>query len=265
MLERGPYTLVIGPSPVETACLSTKKFQFHLRLYIETMALLNVGTVMGLWIALTTGICLLFLPYEFSITGNFTVLGLLIFNNLNILIAICEICLGLNIMFIKEDYISLRETYKGKEWKGCLAYLTMPLTTSQIFDPRTWSKMWSAYALYDISYQNHESFGFFIDFGNGMSTIPPCVLINAAIMFPHKVSPLLVGCVGLATYWQITYGTLVYLLSFFFNRRWEGKPMVSVLAFVGFSNSIWIAAPALGIYACVCILRDGDMSVFSAS
>eukprot|EP00568_Trieres_chinensis_P001656 CAMPEP_0183301352 /NCGR_PEP_ID=MMETSP0160_2-20130417/7500_1 /TAXON_ID=2839 ORGANISM="Odontella Sinensis, Strain Grunow 1884" /NCGR_SAMPLE_ID=MMETSP0160_2 /ASSEMBLY_ACC=CAM_ASM_000250 /LENGTH=165 /DNA_ID=CAMNT_0025463953 /DNA_START=141 /DNA_END=635 /DNA_ORIENTATION=- len=165
------------------------------------MGVLNVGTAIGLWMALTTGLSMYFLPYRNVITGNLVVTNLLIFNNLNILISICEVCLGLNIAFIKEDYQKLRETYKGKEAKACVAYLTMPLTVAQVFDPKTWSKMWSTYALYDPSYQNHESFGFFIDFGNGMSTVLPCVLINAAMVLPDMVSPLLVGCVGLAVYW----------------------------------------------------------------
>uniref|UniRef100_A0A7S2ENY4 Uncharacterized protein n=1 Tax=Trieres chinensis TaxID=1514140 RepID=A0A7S2ENY4_TRICV len=227
------------------------------------MGVLNVGTAIGLWMALTTGLSMYFLPYRNVITGNLVVTNLLIFNNLNILISICEVCLGLNIAFIKEDYQKLRETYKGKEAKACVAYLTMPLTVAQVFDPKTWSKMWSTYALYDPSYQNHESFGFFIDFGNGMSTVLPCVLINAAMVLPDMVSPLLVGCVGLAVYWQIMYGAIIYILSFLFNRRWEGKRILEVATFVLVINSLWIVFPLIGMYACVCILRDGDLKVFS--
>jgi len=122
-----------------------------------------------------------------------------------------------------------------------------------------WSKMWSTYALYDPSYQNYESFGFFIDFGNGLSTIPPSLLVNAAMVLPKTLSPLLVG---LAMYWQVMYGTFIYILSFVFNRRYEGKSLTEVCLFVGVSNGIWVVFPLVGIYSCVVILRDMNLDVF---
>ncbi len=143
-----------------------------------------------------------------------------------------------------------------------MAYLTMPLTVRQLFDTKTWAKMWSTYALYDPSYQNHESFGFFIDFGNGLSTIPPSLLMNIATVKPDTVSPLWVGCIGLAMYWQVMYGAIVYVGTFLFNKRHEGKSLLEVSLFVGFSNSLWMVFPPIGMYACFCMLRDGDMSVF---
>lgn len=140
----------------------------------------------------------------------------------------------------------------------------MPLTIRQLFDKRTWAKMWSTYALYDPSYQNHESFGFFIDFGNGLSTIAPCLLMNVAIVRGDLVSPLWAGCIGLAMYWQVMYGTYVYVLSFVFNKRHKAgnKSLLEVCLFVGVSNSLWIVFPVGGIYACFCMLRDGNMDVF---
>lgn len=221
------------------------------------MALLSIISAICLWLVATTGGALLLLPVNSS---NWLVVALLFFNNLNILIAMCEIALGVHIMFIKDDYKKLKETYKGREMDACIAYLTMPLPN--VFDSKAWSKMWSTYSLYDPSYQNHESFGFFIDFGNGLSTIPPCLLWNYAMAFPTKVSPLLVGCIGIASYWQVMYGTIVYVLSYCFNKRYQGRNLGEVLGFVGFSNSLWFFFPIIGIYASVCILRDGDMSIF---
>ena len=168
----------------------------------------------------------------------------------------------MHILLIQEDYKKLRAKYTGNEWACCIEFLLKPLTLSQLFDGKVWSKMWSTYALYDPSYQNYESFGFFIDFGNGLSTIPPSILMNLAIVMPEKLSPLLVGCVGLAMYWQVMYGTIIYVLSFMFNRRYEGKSTLEVSLFVGISNSLWFFFPIAGIYSCVCILRDGNTSVF---
>jgi hypothetical protein len=221
------------------------------------MPQLNILTAICLWLAVTTGGCLLALPIDRACS---IAVSMLFFNNLNILIAICELILGFRIMLIKKDFKKLKEQYKGREKDGALAFLFLPLPN--VFDSAKWSKMWSTYSLYDPSYQNHESFGFFIDFGNGMSTIPPCLLWNYAMAYPERVSPVLVGCVGIASYWQVLYGTIIYLFSYCFNRRYVGRPMVEVLSFVGFSNSLWFFFPIIGIYASVCILRDGNFSVF---
>lgn len=221
------------------------------------MPQLNIISAICLWLIVTTGGAVLILPIDYYCG---IALSMLFFNNLNILISICELILGFRIMLIKEDYKKLKEKYTGREKEAGLAFLWMPLPN--VFHSASWSKMWSTYSLYDPSYQNHESFGFFIDFGNGMSTIPPCLLWNYAIAYPDKVSPLLVGCVGIASYWQVMYGTMVYLLSYCFNRRYVGRSMIEVLSFVGFTNSLWFFFPIVGIYASVCMLRDGDCTVF---
>ena len=239
------------------------------------MALLNVASVIAIYLIASTYAFLTLLPAntpKASISP--LTLSLLFFNNLNIFIALCEIVLGLHILTIKEDYKQLYAKYaangKGNEWSACVKFSTMPVPITQLFSGKyIWSKMWSTYSLYDPSYQNHESFGFFIDFGNGLSTIPPSVLMNLAMVLDTTkygstllLSPLFVGCVGLAMYWQVMYGTIIYALSFMFNRRYKGKSTLEVSLFVGTANGLWFFFPIAGIYACVCILRDGNMSVF---
>jgi hypothetical protein len=227
---------------------------------------INVGGAIALWVVITTFLFLSQLPPPRSSSSSnpptMLVPCLLFFNNLNVFIAICEICLGMNIEYIQREYAMLRETHKGKEWDACIAYLTMPLSIHQVFDYKVWCKMWSTYSLYDPSYQNRESFGFFVDFGNGMSTIPPSLLVNVAMIRPDAASHLWVGCVGLAMYWQVMYGTIIYLLSYVYNRRYVGRSIFEVCLFVGFTNGIWLIFPPVGIYACVCMLRDGNMDVF---
>lgn len=202
------------------------------------MALLTVATVILAWLVATTGTCFYFLPDTLRLNG--WILSLLFFNNLNIFIAICEIILGYHISFVQEHYKGLLQSKKRghlrSDWDACVAFLTMPLTLSEVFQGRTWAQMWSTYALYDPSYQNHESFGFFIDVGNGYSTIPPSCLLNVAICRPNAVSNLLVGTIGIASYWQILYGTIIYFFSFLFNRRYQGKGVVEISLFVGLSN-----------------------------
>jgi hypothetical protein len=228
---------------------------------------LHVVSAIALWLVLWTGVSIFWMRQRNNDTSNIRfglVISLLFFNNLNILIALCEIALGKHIALIKSDFQKMKQQYapKNEEMDAALAFLFMPLPWDRLFDGKLWSRMWSTYALYDPSYQNDESFGFFIDVGNGWSTIPPCVLMNAAIAMPQRSSPLLVGCICLASYWQILYGTIIYFLSFIWNKRWQGKKLGQVMAFVGISNGIWFFFPLAGIYACVSILDTKDFSVF---
>jgi hypothetical protein len=142
----------------------------------------------------------------------------------------------------------------------------MPLSLSTLFDGEKWAIMWSTYSLWDPSYQNQESFGFFIDVGNGWSTIPPCLLWNAAILVPQQLlqrseyAYLWVGVIGCCSYWQVLYGTIIYFLSFIFNKRYEGMPLAEVAGFVGFANGIWFFFPIAALYAATIILRDQDLA-----
>lgn len=223
---------------------------------------LNILSAIALWIAVTTFPPLLHVDKIPNAIG----LSTLFFNNLNIIIAFCEIALGNHIQFIKKDYLERKKLYEGKEWQAAFAYLGMPLSLSTLFSGQKWAIMWSTYSLWDPSYQNQESFGFFIDVGNGWSTIPTCVLWNAAILFPDWVqaswrySWLLVGILGCASYWQVMYGAIIYFLSFFFNKRYEGRPLAEVLGFVGVANGIWIIFPIWALYAAVVIVRDQDLT-----
>jgi hypothetical protein len=250
------------------------------------MPQLNILSVIALWLFVSCGSTLYWILHHqqqttttsnISDTPNITtirfslVISLLFFNYLNILIALCEIALGRHIMLIKSDYQKLKQEYGSQrqhqqsnknEITAAFNYLLMPLPWSRVLDGKLWCRMWSTYSLYDPSYQDDASFGFFIDVGNGWSTIPPGLLMNAAMALPRHCSPLLVGCVGLCSYWQIMYGTILYFLSFCWNQRYQGKKLVEVVGFVGVSNGIWLFFPIVGMYACVSILDTKDFSVF---
>jgi hypothetical protein len=215
-----------------------------------------------MWLAVTT-----LLPLKFTETVPNTLgLSLLFFNNLNILIACCEIVLGKHVNFIQQDFRRLQKQYRAgnKEYMAGFAFLLYPLTLRTLFDGPTWAQMWSTYSLWDPSYSNPESFGFFIDVGNGWSTILPCLLWDVAIMCPQWIHSMemdtLVGFVGACSYWQVLYGTIIYLLSFLWNRRYVGKPLAEVLGFVGFANGIWFVFPIAALCAAYQILVNKDCS-----
>lgn len=83
--------------------------------------------------------------------------------------------------------------------------------------------------------------------------------------YPDNYSPLLVGCVGIASYWQVCYGTIIYLLSYMWNKRYLGKTAVENIGLVAVANMIWFWFPLIGIYASVRMLGEGDLGVFRSS
>ena len=216
------------------------------------------------------------------ILPSISILGwsIMFFNNLNVLIAFCEIALGNQIEFIQSDYQNLlkeyRDTKTGKpkkaEYLAGFSYLNTPLSLRDVYDGgQKWSRMWSKYSLWDPSYSNPESFGFFIDVGNGWSTILPCLMWNFAILFPRYFAPngndgtavVLLGFIGACSYWQILYGTIIYLLSFMWNKRYLNKPLVEILGFVGFANGIWFFFPIACLWASYKLLLSRDpQSIF---
>lgn len=242
---------------------------------------LTILSAFGVWLGFTTVVVpALVERFYYESTAPLppiNILGwsILFFNNLNLLIAFCEIALGNHIGYIQSHYQSLLKEYRdettGKpkkpEFEAGFAYLTMPLSLKDVYDGgQKWSQMWSTYSLWDPSYSNPESFGFFIDVGNGWSTIPPCVLWNFAIVCPGYFLPsngdasavVLLGFLGACSYWQVLYGTIIYFLSFLWNKRYKNKPLVEVLGFVGFANGIWFFFPIACLWACYKLLLTRD-------
>mmetsp|Transcript_11688 Transcript_11688/g.21565 ORF Transcript_11688/g.21565 Transcript_11688/m.21565 type:complete len:268 (+) Transcript_11688:91-894(+) len=232
---------------------------------------LNITTAIALWLVVTTVFPVYYRATQTMQTTRMTWLGisLLGFNNLNILIAVCEIGLGKYITNIQDHYRHLQKTYKQEDrWQAAISYLTLPLSLRTLFDLSVWCQMWSTYSLWDPSYSNRESFGFFIDVGNGYSTILPCILWDFVILFPNSLFQndnrnnrpytVLVGMIGACMYWQVLYGTIIYFLSFVFNKRYVGKPVLEISAFVGFTNGIWFVFPILGLYASYQLLVQGN-------
>lgn len=62
--------------------------------------------------------------------------------------------------------------------------------------------MWSTYSLYDPSYSNRESFGFFIDVGNGWTTLLPSALFMWGITY-RLLDARLLGLMGCLMFYQV--------------------------------------------------------------
>lgn len=192
------------------------------------------------------------------------VVGLFFFCFLNGLISLWEIALGQNIDYIKTLYIEMKEKYKGRYLDACTDFFNYPLNTKEeLLSGKYWSRVWATYSLYDPSYQNPESFGFFIDVGNGWSTILPSIVFTLAITYPLPfVTPVGLGIVCLCKFYQEFYGCVIYFVSYLWNKRYVNVPLNEVLGFVGISNGLWISFPLLGVYACIRLILDQNFQIF---
>ena len=138
----------------------------------------------------------------------------------------------------------------------------MPCSVSNIFSSKYWSRVWSTYSLYDPSYANKESYGFFIDVGNGWSTLVPSFLYMIGVSV-HTIMPArALGILGVVKFYQEFYGTILYFLSYIFNGRYKGKTTFEVMLFVGLSNGLWFFFPMLGMYLSVVLIYSDSFSIF---
>lgn len=78
------------------------------------------------------------------------------------------------------------------------------------------------------------------------------------------LAPRALGMVGLVMFWQEFYGTAIYFLSYFMNRRHVGRGVAEVVLFVGGSNGLWFVFPAIGMVACARVIESGSFDVFRA-
>ena len=226
--------------------------------------LVNVGVFLVLFVGLSTAVPIY---YHQLVHGslNWVHMSLSFFLGLNSLICLWEIALGLNITHIVGEFAALQSKY-GKDRMGAvMAFFYTPLTLSTLFSLRFWGKVWSTYSMYDPSYSNRESYGFFVDVSNGWTTLVPSLLYLYAMTFPvPALTARMLGCIGLVKFYVEFHGTCVYFLSFFFNGRHRNKSLAEVALFVGLSNGLWFFFPLIGIYASYSMIQSDSFAVVRA-
>lgn len=180
---------------------------------------------------------------------------------LNTIIAFWEICLFLHIDGIRDRYERYVVQYRGREFDRILDFFRARLSLGRVVSTETWADVWASYSLFDESYASKTSYGFFIDIGNGFSTLLPSLLFLYGITF-QPCSARALGLIGLLISYQMLYGTLVYFWSFMLNRRYQGHSLPTVAAFVGLSNGLWTVFPLWAIGLSITMIYSDDFSVF---
>jgi hypothetical protein len=196
--------------------------------------------------------------------GQVSILQVLLafFLILNVLICFWEIGLGLHITTIKIDYKNLSEKYGKQRLKAVVDLMNHRLQLQDIGSLLFWSRIWSTYSLYDPSYSNRESFGFFVDVGNGWTTLAPSLLFLYSMTYHELIGARLLGVIGMVSFYQEWYGTCIYFLSFFVNKRHVGKSVFEVVMFVGFSNGLWFVFPLIGMIASFTLIESNSYAIF---
>lgn len=222
----------------------------------------TVGAFLASYVVITTGLATWLHFKEHGAINAFQI-ALAFFLPLNMLICIWEVGLGLNIERIKLEYKAQAKIWRGKEWSSIVDFFYTPLTLTQLFTLKYWSRVWSTYSLYDPSYQNKESFGFFVDVSNGWSFFFPSGLFLYAMTYDIDalMSPRTLGCIGLVSFYVMLHGTCVYFLSFFLNERHKRFSALEVALFIGGSNGLWFFFPLIGVRVCYELIQANSMII----
>ena len=180
---------------------------------------------------------------------------------LNSIIALWELCLFFRIDAIRDRYEGYVERYHGREFDRVIDFFTSRVPLRRVFSVDQWADVWASYALFDESYASKKSFGFFIDIGNGFTTLIPSLLFIYGITFDVLPARAL-GIIALLISYQMFYGTLVYLTSFILNKRFVGHDPLTVALFVGISNGLWAVFPIWAMRLAVEMIYTDSYALF---
>jgi hypothetical protein len=188
-------------------------------------------------------------------------MALAFFLGLNVIISLWEMCLFFRIDQIERQHVEFLQRYKGRELDRVTDFFNTHVPFGKVLSPSVWAELWSSYSVFDESYANRKSFGFFIDVGNGFSTIVPTIVCIVAMTYEFLPART-VGIVLLIVNYQMWYGTLVYFGSFLFNKRFHGHTRFNLALFVGFTNGLWFTFPVWGMWCALRMIYSGSYEVF---
>ena len=226
---------------------------------IRTGPAVPVGFVAVVVIALLTAVGI---AVSYRTSGTFDlVYGLMsLFLSINLLISYWEICL-----FLRRDYIEQRTEYWRERRTAtgrspATEFLTTSVPLKSLYSTTLWADIWSTYALYDGSYADRRTYGFNADVANGFFTLIPGAVLHATYTVPF-LPAVLTGILGIALFWQWTYMTSLYWVSFFVAKRQALITRSELYTYIWAPSSPWLLFALLGLYVSVRLIVDGDYSV----
>jgi hypothetical protein len=214
-----------------------------LRVWMVVAALVVVGTAVSV-----------VLNVQRSGVLNIGQLLLALFLWINVFVTFLEISLYLQIKLIKEHYAQFVPNYRHREFDRLVEFVTAPIRWSDAPRPRRWAEGWATYALFDDAYANEKAFGFWVDTGNGFSTLIPSVVFLCGMTYDILPAQWL-GIIGVALFWQKFYGTAIYFWAYLHNKQYAGHAKRDVL-FVVLLNALWFLGPAWGLVVSISMITS---------
>lgn len=194
--------------------------------------------------------------------GDFDVIHALLslFFSINLVIFYWEICL-----FFKRDHIGKRAAYWGDLRRETgrtpvVEFLVKKVPLSRLLSPTLWADLRATYSQYDGSYADRRTYGYNVDIGNGLTTPIPTLILYAAFTVDLLLA-LVAGIIGTMLFWQLTYMTSVYWVSFFVSRRHARISRRERIIYIYAMNYPWVLFALLGLFVSIRLIVDGDYSV----
>ena len=214
-------------------------------------------------VSFVVGLTALHIAVHHALHGvvNLTQASLACFLVVNLMINLWEFVLHGQQGQIHKEWDEARGPYQGREAVRAAEYFTSSVPFSKLLSPRTWTGVWSSYALYDRGYADRRSYGWNIDVGNAWSTAIPAMLFAWGMTFELMPARML-GALGIAVFWQMFYGTAVYFFQFFNNRNHVGHSPASVFAVVFATNAPWFVFPLWALWLCVRLIETNSYAIF---
>ena len=225
------------------------------------MPLVVAHVIVGYLVA-TTGAAVYYHTQAHAFSGVQAFLAF--FCSLNALICFWELALAHRIGVIQKLARELRERTRGSQadrFRVVGRFFLLPCPPSKWFSLTYWSRVWWTYALYDPSYADRTTFGFWIDVSNGHVTLVPSLLCLVGMTF-ELLDARTFGVINLLAFYQELVGTVIYFCTYFANGRHKGKTPLEVGVFVGCTNGLWFAGPLVGVWASLQCVYAGDYGVF---
>ena len=217
------------------------------------------------WLLAALVVAFLALPgigarYYFAGTLNVIHCLLILFFSINLLICYWEVCL-----FFKRDYIETRTEYWRRRQREtgrtpAIEFLAGKIPLRQVWSPTRWADVWATYSLFDGSHSDRRTFGFNADIANGFITPVPTLILYAAYTVDF-LPAVVAGILGVMMFWQWTYATSVYWVSFFVAGRQRRVTRGGLYTYVGATNAPWVLFPLLGLYVSVRLILDGNYGI----
>ena len=125
---------------------------------------------------------------------------------------------------------------------------------------KTGQMMCSLHSQYDGSYADRRTFGYNADIANGFVTPVPSLILYAAYTVDF-LPALFAGILGVMVFWQWTYVTSVYWVSFFIAKRQTLISRRELSIYILAINSFWVLCALLGLDVSIRLIVDGNYSI----